>query len=185
MNTTENNDAILRDYILRAGQMHENYGFPRIFGEMGALLFLHDGPLSLDEIAEYLGVSKGSVSTNGRALVNMKFVRIVKKLGDRKDYYEYSGNLWPSLSEAIDSYIRSEVQDFEELNLLHGKQLDEGIKAGGPDSKVFNFTRRRMRELEELFRFLTWLSSLMKLLKTTPVQKLTGLINHILSGARK
>jgi len=92
-------DRVIRQYTARTGQMYENFGFPRISGEIGALLYLHKGAMSIDQIAEFLQISRGSVSTNCRFLMRMKFIRCLRITGDRKDYYEFSGSLWPSLQE--------------------------------------------------------------------------------------
>ncbi len=67
-------NSVMKEYTARTGQMYENFGFPRISGEIGALLYLHKGAMSIDQIAEYLQVSKGSVSTNCRFLMRMKFI---------------------------------------------------------------------------------------------------------------
>ena len=171
-------DPILRKYISRTGRMFETYGFPRIFGQMGALLYLHKGPLSLDDIASFLGVSKGSVSSNGRALVRMKYVRITQVAGDRKDYYEFSGNLWSSLSEATESFIHAEVQDFQDLNAQSSPVLDAKIKKGGDNSDDLQHMVKQIKDLDELFHFISWLTSLIKMIKSTPLAKIAGLLNR-------
>lgn len=171
-------DPILRKYISRTGQMFETYGFPRIFGQMGALLYLHRGPLSLDDTASFLGVSKGSVSSNGRALVRMKYVRITQTAGDRRDYYEFSGNLWSSLSEAAESFIHSEVLDFQDLNAQSSPVLDAKIKKVDANSDDLQHLVKQIKDLDELFRFISWLSSLIKMIKSTPLVKITGLLNR-------
>ena len=59
----------------------------KVGGQIYALLFLNDEPLSLDEISEKLGVSKSNVSINIRFLEKYKLVRKVWVKGSRKDYY--------------------------------------------------------------------------------------------------
>ena len=173
-------EEIMRRYITRTGLMFETYGFPRIFGQMGALLYLHRGPLSLDEIAEFLGISKGSVSLNGRALIRMKYVNIVSKPGDRKDYYQFSGNLWSAISAAADTFIHSEVQDFQDLNVDASPQIDAQIKKGGEDVEDLKHMRSQIKDLDELFRFIGWLASLIKKIKSTPLGKISGLLKRLL-----
>lgn len=172
------NEEIMRRYIARTGQMFETYGFPRIFGQMGALLYLHRGPLSLDDIAAFLGVSKGSISTNGRALVRMRYVRITQIAGDRKDYYEFSGSLWPSLSEAAESFIHTEVQDFQDLNAQCSPLLEAQLKKGSADSDDLQHMVKQIKDLDELFRFILWLASLIRMIKSTPLGKISALLNR-------
>lgn len=59
----------------------------RVGGQIYALLFLSDEPLSLDEISEKLGVSKSNISINVRMLEEYDLVRKVWVKGSRKDYY--------------------------------------------------------------------------------------------------
>lgn len=59
----------------------------RVGGQIYALLFLSDEPLSLDEIGERLGVSKSNISINIRMLEEVGLVRKVWVKGSRKDYY--------------------------------------------------------------------------------------------------
>ena len=56
-------------------------------GQIYALLFLSEEPLSLDEIGDRLGVSKSNVSINIRMLEDYGLVRKVWVKGSRKDYY--------------------------------------------------------------------------------------------------
>lgn len=59
----------------------------KVGGQIYALLFLSEDPLSLDDIAEKLSVSKSNVSINIRMLEDYNLVRKVWVRGSRKDYY--------------------------------------------------------------------------------------------------
>lgn len=59
----------------------------KVGGQIYALLFISDEPLSLDEIGEKLGVSKSNISINIRMLEDYNLVRKVWVKGSRKDYY--------------------------------------------------------------------------------------------------
>lgn len=75
-------------FIEAGGNTTQSFGFGRIIGQVYALLYLSPRPLSLDEIAEELEVSKASVSTTVRQLEQWSAVKQVWVKGDRKDYYE-------------------------------------------------------------------------------------------------
>ena len=62
-------------------------GLPRVAGRMFGLLLMSEGERSLDDLAEQLGVSKASVSTNARLLEHRGLVERVGMLGDRRDFY--------------------------------------------------------------------------------------------------
>ena len=63
------------------------YGMPPMVGRIYGLLAFTPRPMSLDEIAEKLGVAKSGVSTNLRLLEQMGFAEKVWVKGDRKDYW--------------------------------------------------------------------------------------------------
>src|SRR6185437_13766721 len=75
-------------FIEEVGMAAEADGLPRIAGRLFGHLLLSPGPCTLDEIADALNVSKGSVSTDARLLQRHGWLRRTSRAGDRKDYYE-------------------------------------------------------------------------------------------------
>jgi len=102
MNTVED---IKNELIVNIGESTEKFGMPRIAGLLKGLLFFTQGPLSLDEMADRLEVSKGSVSTNIRVLERWKVARRVYNRKDRKNYYEIRGNIWEIETEITRTII--------------------------------------------------------------------------------
>lgn len=98
-------------FIERAGMLWEEDGLPRIAGRIFALSLLSEAALSLDEMAEALGVSKASISTDTRLLERMGFLERITKPGDRKDYYQSTER---SFERAIAERIRR-MHQLEEL----------------------------------------------------------------------
>jgi DNA-binding transcriptional regulator GbsR (MarR family) len=89
-------------FVERAGVLWENDGLPRIAGRIYGLMLVSEDALSLDEIADSLGVSKASVSTDTRLLERMGFIERVSKPGDRKDYYQHTeGSFERAIAERI------------------------------------------------------------------------------------
>ncbi len=76
--------------VERFGIVADQAGMSRIAGRILGLLLQHPGDLSLDEIAQTLAVSRASVSTEARRLLDAGIVERVGRPGDRKDYYEIS-----------------------------------------------------------------------------------------------
>ena len=69
------------------GLTSESDGLSRIAGRLFGALLLADQPCSLDALAEQLDVSKASVSTEARRLVERGVAERIGKTGDRRDYY--------------------------------------------------------------------------------------------------
>lgn len=71
--------AHARQPLLNAlAQMFTLYGWPEVAGRIYGLLRLEDDPLSLDEISDYLGVSKATASTYVRMLESLYIVQRVR-----------------------------------------------------------------------------------------------------------
>ena len=78
----------------RLATLFENDGQPPIAGRIFGLLLLSDDALSLDELADDLGVSKASASTNARLLAQLGVVEQVRRPGSRRDYYRMVPDLF-------------------------------------------------------------------------------------------
>lgn len=98
-------------FIERAGVLWEQDGLPRIAGRIFALAMISPGSLSLDEIAETLGVSKASVSNDTRLLERLGFIERVSRPGDRRDYYQ-------ATARSFEQAILERVRRLEHLEAL-------------------------------------------------------------------
>ena len=81
-------------FVERNGTYFEQYGLPRIGGRISGLLLVAHRPLSLDDIAGALRVSRASVSTNVRLCITYGFAERVSLPGDRRDYYQFPDHGW-------------------------------------------------------------------------------------------
>ena len=75
-------------------------------GRIFALLYLHDGPMSLDEVTAELQQSKSNVSVQVRGLIEWQLVRQVRVAGSRKDHYEAATDLWRVMQEILERRFR-------------------------------------------------------------------------------
>jgi len=78
-------------------------GLPRSIGEIYGLLFISEEPLSLDDLVEKLGISKGSASQGLKFLKNLGALEKVEK--ERKSHYSPVTNL----KSLVAGFIREEV----------------------------------------------------------------------------
>ncbi len=85
---------ITHRFVLHWGEMGSAWGVNRTVAQIHALLFAHGQPLNAEEIAETLGVARSNVSTSLKELQNWKLVRTAHVLGDRRDYFETSADVW-------------------------------------------------------------------------------------------
>lgn len=109
----------------------------RAGGQIYALLFLSDEPLSLDEISKRLGISKSNVSINIRLLEDMNLVRKVWVKGSRKDYYaaervyprkvlgDFLSKIRNTIGDAITTIERTRAKATEAKVLLDGSHREK------------------------------------------------------------
>src|SRR5216117_3312902 len=71
-----------------------------------ALLYLHQRPLALEEIAVELEQSKSNISVNIRGLVEWHLVRRTHVAGSRKDHYEAATDFWRVMQEIMERRFR-------------------------------------------------------------------------------
>lgn len=81
-------------FVLHWGEMGTKWGVNRTVAQIHALLFFVGRPLHAEEIADTLAVARSNVSTSLRDLANWKLVRTVHQLGDRRDHFETSRDVW-------------------------------------------------------------------------------------------
>lgn len=81
-------------FVEEFGLHFESLGVPRIGGRVFALLLIAPRPLTLDEVADLLVVSRASVSTNTRLFIQLGIVEPWTMRGDRRRYYVFARNAW-------------------------------------------------------------------------------------------
>ncbi len=84
----------LREFVEAWGAMGSLWGINRSVARVHALLMASDGPISLDEIADRLRISKGNASMSLRELRTFGVVRQVEAPGDRRDFYVTEPDVW-------------------------------------------------------------------------------------------
>ncbi|HRQ87259.1 MAG TPA: MarR family transcriptional regulator, partial [Bacteroidia bacterium] len=63
------------------------FGFPKSIGQIYGLLFIAEEPLSMDDIADSLQISKGSASQGLGLLRSLGAVTTVPASNDRREYF--------------------------------------------------------------------------------------------------
>lgn len=124
----------LTEYVERIGLIWESQGLPRIAGRVVGFLTLQSEPVSLDDIAGALGVSKASVSSDARYLARLGYISLTTRRGDRRDYYVI----------APDMPARLTAEKLNEIERLHQALTDAYEFPGLPE-----IVRERLRSFGE------------------------------------
>jgi DNA-binding transcriptional regulator GbsR (MarR family) len=182
---TDNTKATLtpveQKFILHWGEMGTKWGINRTVAQVHALLFLSSKPLPADEISETLSVARSNVSTSLRELQGWGIVRLVHVLGDRRDHFETTKDVWEIFRTVSEERKRREIDPT--LRVL--AECVQELK-GAPSGDAH--TRER---LESMLEFLTTMSGLFEEILRMPagtrtsVGKLRGKVITLFGEKKK
>jgi DNA-binding transcriptional regulator GbsR (MarR family) len=112
------------------GLISQVFGLPRSLGQIYGLLYLAPDPLSLDDIAELLGISKASASTGTRQLSAWGGIRQVWVPGERRDHFSVEPDLGNLLRSGYTDFLKprlaSPQKRLERLEATLNQDLSEG-----------------------------------------------------------
>ncbi|MCK6602539.1 MAG: winged helix-turn-helix transcriptional regulator [Bacteroidetes bacterium] len=103
-------DPVKQEMVHSFGDAYKAFGLNRLMGNVVGLLIASNEPLSLDEITETLGMSKGPISQITRRLSERGLIRKAWKPGSRKDYWEASGDIFGAAFRNHYAMIRSNTR---------------------------------------------------------------------------
>ncbi len=167
-----------RRFVLHWGEMGSRGGVNRTVAQIHALLFLSGRPMHAEEIADVLVVARSNVSNSLRELVNLNLVRVVHLLGDRRDHFETSKDVW----ELFRTVVRErKAREFDPtVAMLREMAADPALSEEPPDA------RARIRETLALMGALSsWGAEMLRLEPKTlmKLMKLGGKIQKLLRDA--
>jgi DNA-binding transcriptional regulator GbsR (MarR family) len=96
-------------FVLHWGEMGTRWGVNRSVAQVHALLYLAEGTLNAEEIADTLGIARSNVSTSLRELTSWNLVRLVHLHGDRRDHFEAEKDCWVMLQRIVEGRKQREI----------------------------------------------------------------------------
>ena len=122
-------------------------------GGLYAALYLSPGPVSLDELVPIVGVTKGAISTNIRALEQLGMAHRHLRAGDRKDYYEADTDFWKIAKTVLE---RRQKPEFDKaLNGVSATlQQVRSRSHWQRDTDLARFYEQRLEAMEGFFHAL-------------------------------
>lgn len=101
--------AVAERFVLHWGEMGSRWGVNRTVAQIHALLYLAGKPLDAEEIADTLGVARSNVSTSLKELQAWRLVRVVHLMGDRRDHFETSTDVWELFKLIVEGRRQREI----------------------------------------------------------------------------
>jgi DNA-binding transcriptional regulator GbsR (MarR family) len=96
-------------FVLQWGDMGGQWGVNRSVGQIHALLYLAEKPLTADDISDALGMARSNVSNSLKELQTWRLIKRVSVLGDRRDYFEAEADLWEMLMRILEGRKEREI----------------------------------------------------------------------------
>ncbi|NHR04581.1 MarR family transcriptional regulator [Chromobacterium haemolyticum] len=97
-------------FVLHWGEMGTRWGVNRTVAQIHALLFITGRPLNAEELADTLTVARSNISNSLKELQNWQLIRTVHVLGDRRDHFETSGDVWELFRIIVAERQRREIE---------------------------------------------------------------------------
>jgi len=101
--------ASMTEFILHWGEMGGLWGVNRTVAQVHALLYLSPESLTAEEIAETLSVARSNVSTSLRELQNWNLVQVAHRMGDRRDFFHTTGDVWALFLTVVEQRVEREI----------------------------------------------------------------------------
>ncbi|MFQ3250334.1 MAG: DNA-binding transcriptional regulator GbsR (MarR family) [Glaciecola sp.] len=153
---TMNMTPMIETFVMHFGEMGSRWGFNRTVGQMYALLVICEKPLSANDIAEALNISRGNVSMGLKELQSWRLVQMHHVPGDRKDYFKALGSIWDMANKVFEERRKREMDPT--LSLLRDILLDK------PANEQEKYAQSRLQEIHDLLENITqWSEELQRL----------------------
>ncbi|MEI7864165.1 MAG: hypothetical protein WCI38_02250 [Chthoniobacterales bacterium] len=134
---------------------------PRSVAQIYGLLFTTSDPLSLDDIGDRLGISRGSTFDGIRWLRDLGAVEGVTLPGVRKEHFRAEFRL----RTLATGFLRNQIQPHVHNGAAHIRQLRESIDASSPDAA---FQKDRLKQIAGWQKFFSRVLPVIKALATKP-----------------
>ena len=85
---------VTEKFILHWGEMGSRWGVNRTVAQVHALLYIVGKPMAADDITDTLGVARSNVSNSLKELQGWGLISVVHIMGDRRDHFETSKDVW-------------------------------------------------------------------------------------------
>ncbi len=143
-------------FILHWGEMGTKWGVNRSVSQIHALLFITGKPMHAEEIVNTLNMARSNVSNSLKELQNWQLVQTVSVLGDRREHFSTSADVWELLRIITQERQRREIAPT--VNFLQQLMASEDFQ------NEDDVAKQRIQQTHQLVDTLSiWMTQMMKL----------------------
>ena len=151
---------IQKQFVLHWGEMGSLWGVNRTVAQIHALLFVYGKALNAEQLSETLNVARSNVSNSLKELQAWNLIRTTHELGDRRDYFETSVDVW--------ELFRTIVRQRKEREFVPTVQMLQSLVASPDFEKEAPDAQDRVRETLRFMQTLgVWTDEMLRLSPTT------------------
>ncbi|AIQ70915.1 GbsR/MarR family transcriptional regulator [Paenibacillus graminis] len=154
------------------GKNMDLYGITLSIGHLYGYMYFNQGPVTLDELSRTMGMSKTSMSTGVRTLLDLKMIDKVWGKGTRKDLFEVVPDWHQNFSDyfsikwrkAVEGNMAALSKSLNEIKQMKSEYADEpGMEQLLSTDEV---------KIEEAIKYYRWLLKLIEALETGKIFEL-------------
>ncbi len=138
-------------FIQGVSRISNFWGFPKAMGAIYGAIYLSPAALSLDDLVEQVGVTKGAVSSHVRQLERLGMIHRHIVIGDRKDYYSAETDFWKIIKGILREREKSE---FDTALRSVSSALELSQQATGDEGELAAFYQQRLQAIQTFFKTL-------------------------------
>lgn len=168
-------NKIKENFTQGLSEISRFWGFPKGMGAIFGVLYLSPTSLSLDDIVQETGLTKGAISTEIRALARMGLVHRCTKLGDRKDYYEAETDFYTAIRSILKERQNSEF----DRAVRSVRETLAALEENWVEQEEWQFAYERVQALQNFFDAIDSLAKAVVRLESlglSNVQKILGVL---------
>jgi DNA-binding transcriptional regulator GbsR (MarR family) len=153
-------------FVLHWGEMGAVWGVNRSIGQIHALLYLSDQPLTAEDIADALGLARSNVSNSVKELLQWNLIKRQPVLGDRRDFYVAETDLWEMVARIAEGRKTRELDPTISI-----------LRTCKAESDTDRFMSRTAKErIDSMLTFVEMIDRWSQDMRRIPRTKLTALI---------
>lgn len=154
------------------GKNLDLYGLTLSIGHLYGYMYFNQGPVTLEELSQTMGMSKTSMSTGVRTLLDLKMIDKVWGKGTRKDLYEVTQDWHQNFSDYFSIKWRKAVEG--NMTVLAKTLIDikDMKNEFSNDATFITILSLDEHKIEEAIKYYRWLLGLIEALDTGKIYEL-------------